>query len=71
MKRYGDNLPSFGISEEEVEIQHGRNVTVMYGGCGVRFGTFSKPIEYPKKRKSLDVFALFGFRRNKPKQNRG
>jgi hypothetical protein len=71
MKRYGDNLPSSDISEEEVELQHGRHVMAMYGGCGVMFGTFSKPIEYPKKHKTLDFLSLLRFKRNKLKQNRG
>ena len=71
MKRYGDNVPSTGISEEEVEYQHGRNVAVMYGGCGASFGTFSKPIEYPKKRKTLDILSFLRFKHNKIKQNSG
>ncbi len=69
MKRYGDNLPSSNNSEDELENQYGRNITVMYGGCGVRFGTFSKPVEYPKKRKTLDILSLLGFRQNKIKQS--
>lgn len=67
MKRYGDNLPVSNISEDEVSGQHGRHVAVMYGGCGVSFGSFPKPIEYPKKRKSFHLFSLLGFRRNKDK----
>ena len=68
MKRYGDNLPSSCISEEEIANEHGRNVRVMYGGCGVRFGTFSKPVEYPRKRKPLDLLSFLGFKRNKTKK---
>ena len=70
MKRYGDNLPSSGIPEQDVEYQHGRNVSAMYGSCTVRSGTFSKPIEYSKKHKTLDILSLLGFRRNKIKQKR-
>jgi hypothetical protein len=68
MKRYGDNLPSSSISEAEPVREHGRNVQVMYGGCGVRFGTFSKPVEYAPKRKPLDLLSFFGLKRNKTKK---
>ncbi len=62
MKRYGDNLPSSETSEELAAPQ---SVQVMYGGCGVRFGTFTqKPIP-SEKRKSLDILALLGFKRRK------
>lgn len=64
MKRYGDNLPASSISETEIAHEHGRNVRVMYGGCGVRFGTFSKPVEYAPKRKRLDLLSLLGLKRN-------
>jgi hypothetical protein len=40
----------------------------MYGGCGVRFGTFSKPVEYAQKTKPLDLLSLFGLKRNKAKK---
>ncbi|HLO13952.1 MAG TPA: hypothetical protein VK206_03920 [Anaerolineales bacterium] len=63
MKRYGDNLPTSCLTEAELNTGHGRNVTVMYGGCGVRFGTFSKPVEYPKRRKTFDLLSLLGLRR--------
>lgn len=62
MKRYGDNLPS---SEKIEELDEPQSVQVMYGGCGVRFGTFTqKPIP-SKKRKTLAILALLGFRRRK------
>jgi hypothetical protein len=69
MKRYGDNLPCSDISEDALSYEHGRNVRVMYGGCGVRFGTFSRPVTLPKNRKTLDILSLFGFRRQKPEKN--
>ena len=52
MKRYGDNLLSSSISEAETSSEHGRNAVVMYGGCGVSFGAFPKPVEYSPKRKT-------------------
>ena len=62
MKRYGDNLPA---SEKTEELDEPQSVQVMYGGCGVRFGTFTqKPIP-SKKYKSLDILALLGFKRRK------
>lgn len=67
MKRYGDNLPS-NSSTDEPENGRDKNVTVMYGGCGVRFGTFSKPVEYPKKRKAFDILSVLGFKRDKAKE---
>jgi hypothetical protein len=71
MKRYGDNLPSPNISEDALSYEHGRNVRVMYGGCGIRFGTFPQPVGFPKKHKNLDILSLFGFRRQKSKKNIG
>ena len=68
MKRYGDNLPCSSISEDELYSTHGRNVMVMYGGCGVRFGTFTKPVEHPRKRKTFDLLSLLGLKQNKLKQ---
>ncbi len=65
MKRYGDNLPFSGICEDELSYQHGRNVSVMYGGCGVNYGSFSKPMEYSRKRKSFSILSLFRSKRNK------
>ena len=67
MKRYGDNLPPCSISEDALCHEHGRNTLVMYGGCGVRFGTFSRPVEYPEKRKRLSLLSLFGLRKDKKK----
>jgi hypothetical protein len=66
MKRYGDNLRSSNISEDALSYEHGRNVRVLYGGCGVRFGTFPQPVELPQKHKSLDILSLLGLKRNKP-----
>lgn len=65
MKRYGDNLPPSNKPEDELENQPDRNAQVMYGGCGVRFGTFSKPVEHAPKRKTLDLLSLFGLKRKK------
>lgn len=71
MKRYGDNLPSGNAFEDELNSEHGRNAVVMYGGCGVRFGTFSKPVEHPQKHKVLDLLSLLGFGRSRSKDNNG
>lgn len=65
MKRYGDHLPFPGVCEDELSYQHGRNVSVMYGSCGVSFGSFPKPIGYPKKRKTFTILSLLRFKRNK------
>ena len=67
MKRYGDNVTSSSISEDEVGNKHDGYVRVMYGGCGVRFGAFQRPITPPQKRKTLDLLSLLGFRENKEK----
>ena len=69
MKRYGDNLSSSSISEDELAQEPDRNIKVMYGGCGVRFGTFSRPVVYAPKRKPLDLLALLGLKRNARKKD--
>lgn len=56
MKRYGDNLPS--NYQGELVNEHGKMVQVIYGGCGVRYGAFTRPAETPKKRKTLNIFSL-------------
>lgn len=62
MKRYGDNLPS---SEKPEELDAPQSIQVLYGGCGIRFGTFTqKPIP-SKKRKTLNILTLLGFKRSK------
>jgi hypothetical protein len=68
MKRYGDNLPSSNISEDALSYEHGRNVRVLYGGCGVRFGTFTQRVELPQKHKSWDILSLLRLKRNKPNE---
>ena len=65
MKRYGDNLPS--NCQGELVNGHDKMVQVIYGGCGVRYGTFTRPAEIPKKRKTLNLFSLFKFERDKNK----
>lgn len=69
MKRYGDNLPSANKLEDETDMQHHGSVQVMYGGCGVRFGTFTQPVKPVQKRKMLNILSLLGFRRKKSKEN--
>jgi hypothetical protein len=68
MKRYGDNLPSSNTSEDTLYHDHGRNVRVIYGGCGVRFGTFPQRVELPERRPGLDILSLLGFKQNKYKE---
>jgi len=68
MKRYGDNLPSSNISEDALSYEHGRNVRVLYGGCGVRFGTFTQRAELHQKHKSWDILSLLRLKRNKPNE---
>ncbi len=63
MKRYGDNLPSSEKTEEELDEP--QSVQVLYGGCGVRFGTFTQKPITSKKRKTLDILALLGLKRTK------
>jgi hypothetical protein len=71
MKRYGDNLPSPNIFEEELNNERGRSALVMYGGCGVRFGTFSKPTEHPQKHKPFDLLLFLGLKKITPKEDKG
>jgi hypothetical protein len=70
MKRYGDNLSSSSVSEDALSQEHGRNVRVMYGGCGVRFGTFPQRVE-PQKHKNFDILSLLGLKQNKIKEKSG
>ena len=63
MKRYGNNLPD--SIDIEAEVDKPQSVKVMYGGCGVRFGTFAKTLPPPKKRKTFDLLAWLGFKHRK------
>ncbi len=72
MKRYGDNLPSSSTSEAESNNEQNVESMVMYGGCGVSFGTFTRPAEHlHKERKLSSLLALLGFKRNKTKKISG
>lgn len=72
MKRYGDNLPSPSTSEAETNDEQSMGTMVMYGGCGVNFGTFARPAERSnKERKLSSLLALLGFKRNKTKKAGG
>jgi hypothetical protein len=66
MKRYGDNLPASSLAEEEFRYRGSERV--MYGGCGVRFGTFVRQIPPPKKKKAFDFLSLLGWGRRKVKR---
>ena len=68
MKRYGDNLPSSKIFDDELNHEHGRDVRVIFGGCGVRFSTFSQPPRFAPKRKKFDLWSVLGFRKEKSKE---
>ncbi len=72
MKRYGDNLSSSSTSEAESNHEQSVETMVMYGGCGVNFGTFARPAERSNKARKLpSLFALLGFKRTKTKKTSG
>jgi hypothetical protein len=69
MNRYGEKLSPVATSDPESVNEHDRYEQVMYGGCGVRFGTFQRRAEIPKARPRFDWLSFLG-RRQKPAKER-
>lgn len=67
MRRYGDNVSAEEASDESEKNQENR---VMYGGCGVSYGSFPQRVNHPKKRFSLDLLSLFWFKRKVAKEQK-
>jgi hypothetical protein len=68
MNRYGGRLSSIETSDTEYGNEHDRYEQVMYGGCGVRFGSFTRRAEIQKSRPAFDLFSFLGLRRKQPKE---
>jgi hypothetical protein len=68
MNRYGERLSPVDTSDPEAGNEHDRYERVMYGGCGVRFGSFQRRAEIQKSRPSFDLFSFLGLRRKHPKE---
>jgi len=62
MNRYGDKLSPVATSDPESDNEHERYERVMYGGCGVRFGTFQRRADIPKARAHFDWLTFLGLR---------
>jgi hypothetical protein len=63
MNRYGERLSPLAASDPESDNEHDRYERVMYGGCGVRFGTFERRAEILKNRPAFDLLSFLGLRR--------
>jgi hypothetical protein len=68
MNRYGEKLSPVDTSDPELDDEHDRYERVMYGGCGVRFGTFQRRVEIPRSRPRFDLLSFLGLRRNQTKE---
>jgi hypothetical protein len=68
MNRYGEKLSPVATSDSESENEHDRYERVMYGGCGVRFGTFQRRAETPKARARFDWLTFLGLRRKQTEE---
>ena len=68
MNRYGEKLSPVDASDPESGNAHDRYERVMYGGCGVRFGSFQRRAEIPKSRPRFDLAAFLGLRRKHTNQ---
>jgi hypothetical protein len=63
MNRYGEKLSPANVSDPETDNDHDRYERVMYGGCGVRFGTFQRRAEIKPSRPPFDLLSFLGLRR--------
>lgn len=62
MAKYGERI----FHDQEVEQsgnEGGGFDTVMYGGCGVRFGSFQRPVERRPKPSSFNLLRILGIGR--------
>ena len=62
MNQYGEKLSPVATSDPESDNEHERYERVMYGGCGVRFGTFRRRAEIPKARDRFDWLSFLGLK---------
>jgi len=63
MNRYGEKMSPVESSDKENGNEYDRYERVMYGGCGVRFGSFQRRTEIKKDRPPFDLLAFLGLRR--------
>jgi hypothetical protein len=66
MNRYGEKLSPVETSDPESGNEHDRYERVMYGGCGVRFGSFQRRAEIKSSRPAFDLFSFLGLKRKRP-----
>jgi hypothetical protein len=59
MRRYGDNVTIEDFAEVDERPQ---NTRVMFGGCGVNYGSFSRPVKPQKKNFWQELLSLIGFK---------
>ena len=53
MRRYGDNISSENNTDEEP--LNNEYTRVLFGGCGVHFGAFPRPVTDPEKRRGARI----------------
>jgi len=68
MNRYGEKLSPVETYDPESDNKHDRYERVVYGGCGVRFGTFQRRVEIPRSCHRFDLLSFLGLRRKQTKE---
>jgi hypothetical protein len=65
MKKYGDRIFSNTISDEENQEAGAGYDKVLFGGCGVRFGSFRRPTQAQKKNPRFDFLSFLRLKRKR------
>ena len=68
MNRYGEKLSPVEVSDPECDNDRDRYEQVMFGGCGVRFGAFQRPVARPIKRPKFNLLAFLGLKRKRSEE---
>jgi hypothetical protein len=63
MNRYGEKLSPVATSDPDADNEHDRYEKVMFGGCGVRFGTFQRRAEIRRPKPRFDLLSFLGLKR--------
>lgn len=71
MNRYGERLSPVDTSDKENGNEYDRYERVMYGGCGVRVGSFQRRAEIKKNHPPFDFLSFLGFKRKATDKENG
>jgi hypothetical protein len=71
MTKYGERIFKDASSKEDDRGDAFGPERVMFGGCGVRFGSFRRPARPARKKPASGLWAWPGLGKRKPEEDSG